>query len=189
MNKAVSLLVLVKSLSKSEKRFFKLYSRIQSGEKAYDALFNLMVENDVIDQIEERFKTDNPQLSFEVTVKHLNRIILDSLVHLRRNKDIQARLFNGVIQAEILFERGLIDESFNELRKTRKLAEFYENDAMILLIRRTELKYMSSIDFVGISEKQVVDKQIKINEVLRYIRSANQHSQLYDILKYRLTYK
>ena len=39
------------------------------------------------------------------------------------------------------------------------------------------------------SEKQLVEKQMKVNETFKHLRSANQHMQLYDILKYRALYR
>jgi len=189
MNKTISLLVLIKSMSKAEKRYFKLHSNLQSGEKAYSSLFRLMNNAEGVEGLQESFARENPGFSFDVAVKHTNKVILDSLAHLRKNYDIQPRIFNYVTKSSILFERGLVEESFGELRKARKLAEFYENDSLVILIRRTELKYMSSTDFTGITEKRLVDKQMKINEVLKYTRNANQHVQLYDIMKYRLTHK
>lgn len=189
MNKAISLLVLIKSMSKAEKRYFRLYSNLQSGEKGYMSLYQLMESKEEIDEIQKRFTLENPGGNFEVAVKHLTSTILDCIAHLRKKQDMQSRIFNYVTRAEILFERGLVDDSFAELRKARKLAEFYEYDLLSMLIRRKELKYMSSIDFAGITEKRLVDKQMKLNEIIKYTRNANQHVQLYDIIKYRLTYK
>ena len=42
MNKAISLLVLIHSMTKAEKRYFKLYSNLQEGDKVYLTLFALM---------------------------------------------------------------------------------------------------------------------------------------------------
>ena len=124
-----------------------------------------------------------------MAVKHLYKVVLNCLVHLNKQQDIQTQIFDYISKAGILFERELLNEALSELEKAEKLAIHYENDSLILLIRRTELKYLSMYDFTGMSEKQVVDKQMKINEIMRYTRSANLHTQLYDILKYRFTYK
>lgn len=188
MSKAISLLVLIKSMSKAEKRYFRLYSNLQSGEKGYMSLYLLMENKEEVEDIQKLFTVENPGVNFEVAVKHLNHTILDCIVHLRKKQDIQGRIFNHVACSEILFERGLVDDAFAELRNARKLAETYEFDLLCMLIRRKELKFMSSIDFAGITEKRLVDKQMKLNELLKYTRNVNQHIQLYDIIRYRLTY-
>lgn len=189
MNKAISLLALIKSLSKAEKRYFKLYSNLQNGEKGYLILFELLENNTSIDEIYKLFCIKQKGKSFDMAIKHLYKVVLDCLVHLNKQQDIQTQIFDYISKASILFERELLGEALSELEKAERLAIHYENDSLILLIRRTELKYLSMYDFAGMSEKQVVDKQMKINEIMRYTRSANLHTQLYDILKYRFTYK
>lgn len=189
MNKAISLLALIKSLSKAEKRYLKLYSNLQTGEKGYLILFELLEHNTSIDDIYQQFCIKQKGKSFDMAVKHLYKVVLDCLVHLSKSQDIQTKIFDHIAKAGILFERELLNEALTELGKAEKLAIHYENDSLILLIRRTELKYLSMNDFTGMTEKQVVDKQMKINEIMRYTRSANLHTQLYDILKYRSIYK
>lgn len=189
MNKAISLLALIKSLSKAEKRYLKLYSNLQNGEKSYLTLFELLENNTSIDEIHQLFCSKQKGKSFEMAVQHLYKVVLDCLVHLSKNQDIQNQIFDYISKAGILFERDLLKEALTELEKAEKLAVHYENDSLILLIRRTELKYLSMYNFTGMTEKQVVDKQMKINEIMRYTRSANLHTQLYDILKYRSIYK
>jgi hypothetical protein len=176
-------------MSKSEKRYFRLQSRLQAGEKTYCSLFRLLEESETGEDIAELFAAENPDANFEVATKYLRQVILDCLVQLSSKHDTQAWIFDCLTRAGLLFDRQLVDEAFTELRKARKLAEFYEHDALLILIRRTELRYMSATDLYGITEKRLVDKQMKINEVFKYMRSANQHVQLYDVMKYRLTHQ
>lgn len=159
MNKAISLLALIKSLSKAEKRYLKLYSNLQNGEKGYLILFELLENNTSIDDIYKQFCIKQKGKSFDMAVKHLYKVVLNCLVHLNKQQDIQTQIFDYISKAGILFERELLNEALSELEKAEKLAIHYENDSLILLIRRTELKYLSMYDFTGMSEKQVVDKQ------------------------------
>lgn len=159
MNKAISLLALIKSLSKAEKRYLKLYSNLQNGEKGYLILFELLENNTSIDDIYKQFCIKQKGKSFDMAVKHLYKVVLNCLVHLNKQQDIQTHIFDYISKAGILFERELLNEALSELEKAEKLAIHYENDSLILLIRRTELKYLSMYDFTGMSEKQVVDKQ------------------------------
>lgn len=124
-----------------------------------------------------------------MAAKHLYRVIMDCLVHLRKKEDVQATIFNYITKADILFERELFEEAFNQLNKAQKLAATYENDPLLLLIRRTELKYLSSLGFNEISERELVNKQMKINDIMKYSRNINLHLQLYDILKHRIANK
>ncbi|MDR1555933.1 MAG: hypothetical protein LBS88_02725 [Tannerellaceae bacterium] len=189
MNKADSLFILVKSLSKAEKRYFRLLTNLQSGDKAYLALFDLLDGDRPLDEVYALFEEEQQGRSVEMAAKHLYRVLLDCLVKLREKQDVQTEICNRITKAGILFERGLFDDTLDELSKAKQLATDFENDLLLQLIRRTELKYLSACDFEGISEKELVGKQMKINEIMKYSRNINQHLQLYDILKHRLTYK
>ena len=189
MNNTYILLMLVNTLTKAEKRYFHLCANLQNGDKVYLTLFNLIDANTSPEQLYTRFCQIQDGKSFETAVKHLYRVLLECLVRLREKQDVQTRIFNYISKAGVLFEREIFDEAIIELDKAKKLAITYENDSLLLLIRRTELKYLSALDFKTISEKQLVNKQMKINEVLKYARTLNQHTQLYDILKHRLINK
>ena len=183
------IILLIQSLSKAEKRYIRLYTNLQSGNKYYMLLYNLANEGFSAKQIYEQFCLQADEKSFEMAVKHLYRVLLDCLVQLREKQDIQTTIFNYITKASILFERELFDNAFTELEKAKKLASIYENDLMLLLIQRTELKYMSTLGFKGISEKELVSKQMQINDTMKYARNTNLHLQLYDILKHRIVYK
>lgn len=178
------IILLIQSLSKAEKRYIRLCSNLQNGDKNYMILYDLICEGISPDQIFEKFCDEVNEKSFEMAAKHLYQVLLDSLVQLREKQDIQTAIFNYITKAGILFERELFDNAFDELDKARKLAVTYENDPLLLLIRRTELKYMSALGFEGISEKELVNKQMQINDVMKYARNTNLHLQLYDILKH-----
>lgn len=189
MNKAISLLVLIHSMTKAEKRYFKLYSNLQEGDKVYSMLFALMEECSAVEEVVRRFGLDAGDSNFDIAVKHLYKVVIDCLLHLRSRYDIQARISNRMDEAEILFRCGLLQAAIEELSRAKKLARQYESTALLLLIRQTELRYLSAGDFQEMSEKHLVEKQMKVNETFKYLRSANQHMQLYDILKYRALYR
>ena len=182
-------MLLIKSLSKAEKRYIRLYTNLQNGDKHYMVLYDLACEGFSAEQIYEKFCGKVNEKSFEIAAKHLYRVLLDCLVQLREKQDIQTTIFNYITKAGILFERELFDNALAELEKAKKLAVTYENDSLLLLIYRTELKYLSTLGFEGISEKELVGKQMQINDIMKYARNTNLHLQLYDILKYRITYK
>ncbi len=126
-------MLLIKSLSKAEKRYIRLYTNLQNGDKHYMVLYDLACEGFSAEQIYEKFCGKVNEKSFEIAAKHLYRVLLDCLVQLREKQDIQAG---------ILFERELFDNALAELEKAKKLAVTYENDPLLLLIYRTELKYL-----------------------------------------------
>lgn len=189
MNNTHSLLILVNTLTKAEKRYFQLYTKLQSGDKVYLSLFNMIDTDTSAEDLHAHFCEIQDGRNYEIAVKHLYKTLLGCLIKLRKKQDIQTQIFNYLSKANILFEREMFEEAFLELDKAKKLSKTYENDPLLLLIRRTELKYLNALNFETISEKELVNKQMKINETLKYSRNLNQHMQLYEILRYRLIHK
>lgn len=187
--KLETVFLLIKSLSKAEKRYFHLFSTVQSGEKAYITLFELCDDALTPDLIRVQFAETLPGKSFEMAVKHLYKVLLDCLVKLREKQDRQTEIFNRITKAGILFERELWNDAFAQLEKARNIAVESENDLMSLLILRTEVKYLSALEFPGVTERALVNKQVELNERMFHARSVNQHLQLYDILRHRIIHK
>ena len=71
MGKTTSLMVLVKSLTKAEKRHFRLYSNLKSGEKVYLHLFDLIEHDTSRDALHAQFCRKYDERSFDIAVKHL----------------------------------------------------------------------------------------------------------------------
>ena len=115
MSSTHTLIILVNSLTKTEKRYFHLYSNLQSGDKVYISLFNLIDSNTSPEDLYSCFCKIQNGRNFETAVKHLYRTILDCLVKLREKQDIQARIFNYISKANILFEREMYDEAISFL--------------------------------------------------------------------------
>ncbi|MDO4755571.1 MAG: hypothetical protein Q4A54_04445 [Parabacteroides sp.] len=183
------IILLIQSLSKAEKRYIKLYTNLQNGNKNYMFLYDCICDGLTAKEVYEKFSQEIHEKSLEMAAKHLYQVLLDCLVQLRDKQDIQTTIFNYITKSNILFERELFDNAFAELEKARKLATIYEKDLLILLIHRTELKYLRSINFKGINEKALVNKQMQINDTMKFTRNINQHLQLYDILKHRIIYR
>lgn len=189
MNKATILLVLIRSMTKAEKRFLKLYSNLQDGDKVYLRLFDLMKECSSVEETARRFGREAEKCSFEIAVKHLYKVVIECLLHLRGRDSIRSRISDCLSEAEILFRCGLFRPAIERLNGAKALALRHEQTACLLLIRQTELQYLSTEDFQEISEKQLVEKQMKVNETFKHLRCAAQHMQLYDILKYRAAHR
>lgn len=189
MNKAVSLFTLVKSLTKAEKRYFRLSARLQEGEKRYLFLFNRMDMASSVEEACRSFGDAYPGSSLEMAVKYLYAELLDCLLRLRDKQDVQTEIMNDLSKAGILFAREMPEEGFSLLNKAKQLATVYEQDLLLLLVRRTELIQFGAFGFKGLNEQELVHKQMKLNEGLKYSRQINQHLQLYDVLRYRLTSK
>lgn len=191
MNNLQRITMIISSLSKSEKRGFKLYCNTQKGEKLYIALFDI-VDNLAMkgkEKIQSRFEKENDGKNIEVAAGYLYKLLLNFLVQKRGEKSIQAKIFQQIEKSKVLFEKKLLDEASDELLIAKKLAEKYEDDIMQMLVSRVEMGQNRLLDFINISEKELITKQMKMQAIMKYSRTINQHFFLLDILNYRLLHK
>jgi hypothetical protein len=59
----------------------------------------------------------------------------------------------------------------------------------LLLASRLELEYLLALNFPNTDEKELLKKQFRVNESLKYLRKINEQSSLYEILKNRVINK
>ena len=128
MLKKEELFQLVKSLTKSEKRYFKLFcTREVSGEN-YLRLFEVIDQQEHYDEkaIKQRFRSEKFVSQLHVTKNYLRNLILKSLrnfhAQLSKNVELKAILQN----VEILYHKELYQHCLTELKRAKKLAETHE---------------------------------------------------------------
>lgn len=132
---------LVKSLSKQEKRYFKLYaSRHVIGDKnKYVLLFDSIDKQEKYDEdkIRKKFRKETFTKQLHVTKNYLRKLILDSLrnFHATRAED---KFHTFLRNAQILFDKGLTKMSKKILNKAKKSALDNERFLQLLEIYRWE---------------------------------------------------
>ncbi|MBU2554047.1 MAG: hypothetical protein KKF98_06265 [Bacteroidetes bacterium] len=191
MSKLQSLVLLISSMTHSEKKAFSLLANRKGSKKDYLELYDTIVGNKTKDAtiIRVEFLKKRPGSSMETTVRYLFDLIMKLLLDQREMQDSNFLLFNKILKARILFEKSLFDESFELLRYVILRAEKYENYNALHLASRLELEYLLALNFPNIDEKTLLKKQFKLNEILKYLRKVNEQSSLYEILKHRDIYK
>lgn len=191
MLKSETLVLLVNSMTKSEKKAFRVASKNGSAIPDYLILFNIIDnnQNESIASIKSFFNTKKKGASFGATSIYLHKKILDKLLMLREEQDSYYSLFNGIMKARILFEKSLFDECFDLLKTVIKDSKKYENFYAFLLASKLELEYLLNLNFPQVTEKQLLNKHLKINEILNFFRKTNEVSSLYELLKYRAMHK
>lgn len=191
MSKLQSVLLLVRSMTPSEKKTFRLNNPKRKKEPDFIILYDTITQNKLRTPLEIRaeFKTKRPAASIETTVRYLFDVLLKSMLELREKQDSFYYLFNKILKARVLFEKSLFDECFELLNYVINHAEKYENYNALHLASRLELEYLLALNFPNINEQTLLKKQFKLNEILKYLRKINEQSSLYEILKHRVTYK
>ncbi len=189
MAKISTLILLISSLSKTEKRYFKLHSALQKGPKDYLELFNIIEKCKNDSMLRNSFLKLCPQASYATTMKHLYKVLTDCLLRLRMEQDKNSTLLTRLLKANILFEKSLYEEGFKQLQKIQANAQEHEQYIIQLWASRLELYYLANLNFHAITEFELIQKQMKIQEVLRYASINLQHNSLYELLHHRFIHK
>jgi tetratricopeptide (TPR) repeat protein len=177
---------LIKSLSKSEKRFFKLQSALQSGDKNYVRLFDCIDKMEGYDeeQIKKLFKGEKFIKHLPSEKNHLYKLILKSLRSYYSDTSVSSMLKQEIKNIEILYNKALFDECGKFLSRAKKLAVKYEkfyyhfeliNWEKTLLEEAFENgEFTTDIDALIKEEQEVIDR----------LRNLAEYHVLYSKINY-----
>lgn len=132
MSKKQHLFLLIKSLSKAEKRYFKLFVASQKGDgqknNNYLRLFDAIDQQETYDEqaIKKKFAGQAFIKQLHVTKNYLNQLILKSLRNFHTKLSKEAELHDLLRDVEILFHKELYDQCRNLLDKACQIATTYE---------------------------------------------------------------
>lgn len=190
MTQTEVLIVLVNSMTKSEKKSFMIYASQSESNKAYLFLFGLInkLQIGTPEELKNAFQKNRLHCSFDTAVKYLYKVLLKILVSLRQAQDSYYSLFNRLLVIRVLCEKLLFDEALKLTRKTINEAKLVENQFVLLIAQRTELEILLSQNFNHVSEKILINKHFQIGQTLTGIRRINEQTTLYELLKYRMIY-
>ncbi len=132
---------LIKSLTKADKRNFKLYAkRIQGDESMkFIQLFEVMDKLKELDEERILKKLDGiDRAQFSNLKRHLYKQILTSLrlIHITRIKSIEIR--EQIDFAHVLYSKGLYQQSLKILQRAKRIAD--ENDLDLLVLEIIEFQ-------------------------------------------------
>jgi len=186
MNSIELLFSLIASMTKSEKRYFRMTTDIQGGKKNYLLLFDLLESHKTFDEaLKKQVSKSFPGLSIEPTRKHLYRVLIKSLRQYENENTVDSRLLNLIEDSRILYKKGILSLSLEQLAKAKELALRHEKYLHYIIAARQEMHYLMRSQFVGITEIELVEKQQKIKEFLEHEATASQHGALYEVLLFR----
>lgn len=191
MSKLSSLISLIHSLTKSERKKVSSFLDLDKNTADYAILYKVIDEKstDNQQQIRADFIKLRPNTAFNTAINYLFDTLLLTLNQLRINQDSYYALFNLLMNTKVLYEKSLYQECFLLLTKIQNEAVKYENFTILLIAQKMELDYLLSLDFPDTTEQELLNKQYKINETLKKIRKINEHASLYELLKHRILHK
>jgi len=172
---------LIKSLSRTEKRYFKIYCASQNGNKNYLKLFN-EIDKQAADGnqyneslIREKLKGERfaNQLSF--TKAYLKDLIQKSLSRQYQESDIDIGLNESVKQCKVLYNKCLWHQFHTLVEQTKKLAYKHERFGIILTLIEIE-KAAPIEEFIPERDDNALLKEE--TDVINFIKNLHEYNIL-----------
>ena len=188
---------LIRSMSKAEKRNFKLYATRLSGnqEAKFISLFDCMDALDEYDETKILQRCPIKQEQLPNMKAHLYKQILVSIRLLDAQRTVPIQLREQIDFARILYDKGLFRQSTKILEKAKEQALFYEQytQAIEIIEFQKRLGTLSvSRGLVAKSEtvsRQVAELCTRIKNINELSNSGSQLYGLYLQLGYARTQK
>jgi len=184
---------LVKSLSGSEKRYFKLFVNKNGTDKhkKYFLLFDAIdaqevFDDDFLQQVVYQGETIQSRKYSELKA-YLYDLILKSLQGYDENSSIDYK-FKGMLQSvRVLYKRGHYSDCKDLLQKTKKLALKYENFTTILEILHWEKHIAYTLIDIAFWDKELdrIDEEEKacLQQLQNFSEYRNIFFRIFTIIK------
>lgn len=152
---------LVKSLTKSEKRHFKLFSSFQHGDKSYLSLFDTMDRQKVYNETSLQTEATSKN-NLSVAKSYLNNQILRSLRNFHASISVQSKVYSHLKDIEILYQKRLVPQGQKTLKKARSLCIKHELFGLLLVLLDWERRLNQLSDSQTRSEEAIYKEQLEI---------------------------
>jgi hypothetical protein len=154
---------LIKSLSASEKRYFKLYAAAIGGKEAssYMKLFNFIDKMNSFDDnlIKKKFKNERFIKQLSVLKNYLLNLIIKGLLHSREEAHTSYHLQVQVATIQLLYEKGLHKLCLKTIKRLKEAAQRQEDFSMIDKLCDWEIRILMC-DLQTTTAIEIIDGQI-----------------------------
>lgn len=177
---------LIKSLTPSEKRYFKLNVSLQKGNKNYLKLFNALDSQKVFneEEIKSKYKKENFIKNLTFTKNYLYKLIFKSLNSYTNDKTVESKLNNILSRCRFLFNKALYREYFKTVKAGKEIAGKYEMFGYMLDFLEIERQLTKKEDLNKISMNKIYDEELsildKIKDINEYKRTVSYLLKLYQ---------
>lgn len=177
---------LIKSLTKSEKRFFKLHSALQAGDKNYLRLFDAIDKMGEYneDEIKSQFNGEKFIRHLPSEKNHLYRLVLKALRSYHGDNSISSILKQEIKNIEILYHKALYSECNKFLIRAKKLAIEFEKFYYLFELINWEKTLLEEAFEDGQFTKDLDTLIKEEQEVIEKLRNLAAYHVLYSKINY-----
>lgn len=125
---------LIRSMTSSEKRYFKLATSVFKTNTNLLTLFEILDAQKVYDEkaVQKKLNSKGVTGSWPLLQNRLQQLIMKTLRQFHANTNVENQLHNMLVEIEVLYKKRLYDICRKSIRKARKLAQKHENQLVLL---------------------------------------------------------
>lgn len=142
MKQSNELFLLIKSMTRNEKGYFKKFATVNSkkGEGNYLRLFDCIDEMEEYDEklIKRKFAKEKFIAQLNVTKLYLQRMIIKSLRNYYSENDPDIERLSAMIEITLLVKKQMYDSALRIIEKMKPIAENYETHINALFLSQVE---------------------------------------------------
>lgn len=186
MKPSSELFDLIKTLSKSEKRFFKLNSSLQSGDKNYLKLFDYIEKQSSYneDALKKHFAEEKFIKHLPSEKNHLYKLILKSLRNFYADHSVKSQLRQEIKNVELLYKKALYKECAKFVKRAKKIAIEFEKFYYLFELISWEKKLMEEKFEEGYFKQNLDELIEEETEVIEKLRNLAEYHILYSKINY-----
>lgn len=184
---------LIKSLSKSEKRFFKIYSErhVIGDRNNYVELFDTIDRQQSYQEeaILKKFADRKFAQRLSVAKNYLYELILKSMNQYQAQNSIDAELRELLGNVQFLYDKNLLDQAEKTINKARRIATEYEQLPILPQILAWQKKIMEAQHYFNQAEAEL--NRLYTDQLLLadQLKNLNEHWLLQAQVYYLHTHK
>lgn len=156
---------LIKSMSKSEKRYFKVSASKHTlgGENNYVRLFDYLDSATEFDEkkLFDDFKGEAFLNKFSIAKKRLYDQLLASLQNYHTHSNKESQVYRMVHGADILYDKLLYSQAQKVLRSAEKISIKHQFTNAVIEIRRKQKRILEKNMYVDIELQEIESRQVK----------------------------
>lgn len=176
-NKASNqLFLLIKSLSKQEKRYFRIFSnRHSSDNNNYYTLYQIISQQEDYDENEviEKLKDQQFVKRLSIAKTRLYDQLLKSLNAYHANKTIDSEVFFILQSIEVLYHKALYKAAWKKMQRGLKISRKYEKYELILQLNKWEHKLLEKENYESLDSDNLDLMWSTENNVVNHIKTFN----------------
>ncbi|MBK8498396.1 MAG: hypothetical protein IPL52_06150 [Flavobacteriales bacterium] len=153
---------LIRSMTRAEKRYFKLFigRHAPEGASHQQLLFDAIARMETYDEagLLLRFAAEAFTHRFAVTKRRLYESVLRSLDAFHAESSVDVRLYRLLHQVEILYQRTLYADAMKMLLSVRRLASQHDRTHALVAASEWERRIMESNNYADVHEERLKER-------------------------------